>query len=196
MAKQWTKASQYVRDYFSFFKKYTLFKSLQPSDAVDSPALESLSQADDAPAAVSSAAVAAAPQTLQPQPTAPVRSIVPNLMNYVSDSKRRALGFKYGFLLETNRAHEREKEKEWMKMFEEFGHGPDLVRSPKFRRFVKHGIPNRLRGEIWDISYVLVFFLFIFKKEKRVGLGGPKKKKSDYIIHYSMNIAPKKVLVN
>jgi len=39
-------------------------------------------------------------------------------------------------------------------------------------------------------------FLFIFKKEKRVGLGGPKKKKSDYIIHYSMNIAPKKVLVN
>ncbi|KAI8851589.1 hypothetical protein BC829DRAFT_386413 [Chytridium lagenaria] len=65
------------------------------------------------------------------------------------------LGFKYGYL-DSKRLQQREKNKlrywvAYQEVFGQFGRNLTLVRLPTFIKLVRIGLPNTLRGEIWEV---------------------------------------------
>ncbi|KAJ3007930.1 hypothetical protein HKX48_008865 [Thoreauomyces humboldtii] len=61
------------------------------------------------------------------------------------------LGLKYGYV-DGKRASEKNKLRYWVSYFREFGRNLTLVRLPTFIKLVRIGLPNTLRGEIWEVS--------------------------------------------
>ncbi|KNC97733.1 uncharacterized protein SPPG_06734 [Spizellomyces punctatus DAOM BR117] len=60
------------------------------------------------------------------------------------------LGLKYGFV-DGKRAAEKNKLRYWVAYFREFGRNLTLIRLPTFIKLVRIGLPNTLRGEIWEV---------------------------------------------
>ncbi|KAI8919464.1 rab-GTPase-TBC domain-containing protein [Powellomyces hirtus] len=61
------------------------------------------------------------------------------------------LGLKYGFV-DGKRASEKNKLRYWVSYFREFGRNLTLIRLPTFIKLVRIGLPNTLRGEVWEVS--------------------------------------------
>ncbi|KAI9325982.1 rab-GTPase-TBC domain-containing protein [Zopfochytrium polystomum] len=66
------------------------------------------------------------------------------------DVKGHGLGVKYGFV-EHKKTKERNKMRYWIAYLREFGRNLTLLRLPTFVKLVRIGLPNVLRGEIWDV---------------------------------------------
>ncbi|KAI9092428.1 rab-GTPase-TBC domain-containing protein [Phlyctochytrium arcticum] len=60
------------------------------------------------------------------------------------------LGLKYGFV-DGKRVSEKNKLRYWVAYFREFGRNLTLIRLPTFIKLVRIGLPNALRGEIWEV---------------------------------------------
>ncbi|KAJ3074761.1 hypothetical protein HDU98_010351 [Podochytrium sp. JEL0797] len=60
------------------------------------------------------------------------------------------LGLVYGFV-DTKRTKEKNKLRYWDAYLKEFGRNLTLVRLPTFIKLVRIGLPNALRGEMWEV---------------------------------------------
>lgn len=80
-----------------------------------------------------------------------------NLIEIKDDSKQNqgdfhhGLGIKFKFPGDPKKLRERTKLKLWKEYFKLHGRNLTLVRYPQFNRLVQVGLPNRLRGEMWEI---------------------------------------------
>ncbi|ORX88863.1 TBC-domain-containing protein, partial [Basidiobolus meristosporus CBS 931.73] len=61
------------------------------------------------------------------------------------------LGLKFGYPGDIRRSKEKGKNKYWLSYLKDNGRNLTLLKYPDFSRLVKIGLPNHLRGEIWEI---------------------------------------------
>jgi hypothetical protein len=61
----------------------------------------------------------------------------------------RGLGAQYGYV-EIKRASEANKIKFWQSYFKDYGRNLNVIRLPGFIKLVRIGLPNALRGELWE----------------------------------------------
>ncbi|KAI9205822.1 rab-GTPase-TBC domain-containing protein [Polychytrium aggregatum] len=73
---------------------------------------------------------------------------------------RGGLGLKFGYV-ELKKVKERNKIKFWLAYFNEFGRNLTLIRLPTFIKLVRVGLPNTLRGEIWEVSSGAIYKRYI-----------------------------------
>jgi hypothetical protein len=66
------------------------------------------------------------------------------------DANIGGLGMVYGFV-DSKKANEKNKLRFWLSYFKEFGRNLTLIRLPTFIKLVRVGLPNMLRGELWEI---------------------------------------------
>ena len=62
------------------------------------------------------------------------------------------LGATFGFPGDARKLREKSKLKLWKDYFKAHGRNLTLLRYPQFLRLVQVGLPNRLRGEIWELT--------------------------------------------
>ncbi|PWN52864.1 TBC-domain-containing protein [Violaceomyces palustris] len=62
------------------------------------------------------------------------------------------LGSTFGFPGDPKKLREKSKLKLWKDYFKSHGRNLTLLRYPQFLRLVQVGLPNRLRGEIWELT--------------------------------------------
>lgn len=62
------------------------------------------------------------------------------------------LGMIYKFPGDPRKLREKSKMKLWKAYLEQYGRNLTLIRYPSFTRLVLVGLPNRLRGEIWELT--------------------------------------------
>ncbi|KAI9327546.1 rab-GTPase-TBC domain-containing protein [Obelidium mucronatum] len=67
-----------------------------------------------------------------------------------SEVSAGGLGLVYGFV-DTKRTKEKNKLRYWDAYLKEFGRNLTLVRLPTFVKLVRIGLPNALRGEMWEV---------------------------------------------
>ncbi|KAI8621287.1 rab-GTPase-TBC domain-containing protein [Chytriomyces sp. MP71] len=60
------------------------------------------------------------------------------------------LGIAYGYV-DTKRTKEKNKMRYWIAYLKEFGRNLTLVRLPTYIKLVRMGLPNALRGEMWEV---------------------------------------------
>ncbi|KAI8362751.1 rab-GTPase-TBC domain-containing protein [Blakeslea trispora] len=60
------------------------------------------------------------------------------------------LGLRFGYHSDANEAKDQRRLKLWLNYFHENGRNLTLVRHPVFHKMVRAGLPNDLRGEIWE----------------------------------------------
>ncbi|KAH6561652.1 hypothetical protein BASA60_011431 [Batrachochytrium salamandrivorans] len=70
------------------------------------------------------------------------------------------LGVKYGYV-DSKKAVEKSKLRYWISYFREYGRNLTLVRLPTFIKLVRIGLPNTLRGEIWELCSGAVYKRFV-----------------------------------
>ncbi|ORZ40357.1 rab-GTPase-TBC domain-domain-containing protein [Catenaria anguillulae PL171] len=66
------------------------------------------------------------------------------------------LGVTFGYPLAT-KAKEKHKLKAWLTYCRERGRHISMVRTPMFTRLIHIGVPNRLRGEVWELTSGAMF---------------------------------------
>lgn len=67
------------------------------------------------------------------------------------DKVHGGLGLTFGFPGDAKKLKDKSKMKLWKKYFDEYGRNLTIVKTPQFGRLVRVGLPNRLRGEIWEV---------------------------------------------
>ncbi|KAF7513551.1 hypothetical protein GJ744_008845 [Endocarpon pusillum] len=77
--------------------------------------------------------------------------------NEKEDTYRReppdaGLGMLFRYPGDARKLRDRSKMRLWGEYFRENGRNATLVRQPTFHKLIRVGLPNRLRGEIWEIS--------------------------------------------
>ena len=60
-------------------------------------------------------------------------------------------GIEFGYPGDPKKTKEKSKTKYWMSYFRENGRNLTLIRTPKFVRLIRIGLPNTLRGELWEL---------------------------------------------
>ncbi len=85
------------------------------------------------------------------------RLIAPNRGSEKEDAPRReppdaGLGMLFRYPGDARKLRDRSKMRLWGEYFRENGRNATLVRQPTFHKLIRVGLPNRLRGEIWEIS--------------------------------------------
>ncbi|KAI9249160.1 rab-GTPase-TBC domain-containing protein [Phascolomyces articulosus] len=68
----------------------------------------------------------------------------------VSTESIGGLGIDFGYPGDARKAKDRSKMKLWKKYFQENGRNLTMVRLPTFGKLVRVGLPNALRGELWE----------------------------------------------
>ena len=77
--------------------------------------------------------------------------------NEKDDSRKReppdaGLGMLFRYPGDARKLRDRSKMRLWGEYFRENGRNASLVRQPTFHKLIRVGLPNRLRGEIWELS--------------------------------------------
>ncbi|ERF76014.1 GTPase-activating protein [Endocarpon pusillum Z07020] len=85
------------------------------------------------------------------------RLLGPSRGNEKEDAHRReppdaGLGMLFRYPGDARKLRDRSKMRLWGEYFRENGRNATLVRQPTFHKLIRVGLPNRLRGEIWEIS--------------------------------------------
>ncbi|KAK5669330.1 GTPase activating protein (GAP) [Batrachochytrium dendrobatidis] len=76
------------------------------------------------------------------------------------DTNVGGLGVKYGYV-DSKKAVEKSKLRYWISYFKDFGRNLTLVRLPTFIKLVRIGLPNTLRGELWELCSGAMYKRFI-----------------------------------
>ncbi|KAI8142368.1 rab-GTPase-TBC domain-containing protein [Fennellomyces sp. T-0311] len=82
--------------------------------------------------------------------TCPSELVVADKTNEEIDQSPGGLGLVFGFPGDARQLKDKSKMKLWKKYFNEYGRNLTIVKTPQFGRLVRVGLPNRLRGEIWE----------------------------------------------
>lgn len=77
-----------------------------------------------------------------------------------SKSHMSGLGQKFGYPENSKRSKDRSKTKLWRLYLQENGRNLTMVRLPTFGKLVRVGLPNYLRGEIWEASSGAIYLRF------------------------------------
>ena len=75
------------------------------------------------------------------------------------------LGQKYGYPGDGSK--EKAKLKLWLEYFQDQGKNLTLVKNPFFYKLIRVGVPNRLRGEIWEVCSGSIYSRFANPGEYR-----------------------------
>ncbi|KAJ3364234.1 hypothetical protein HDU91_002667, partial [Kappamyces sp. JEL0680] len=75
------------------------------------------------------------------------------------DTSISGLGATFGYI-DSKKAVEKNKLRYWVSYFKEYGRNLTLVRLPTFIKLVRVGLPNTLRGEIWEVMSGSIFKRF------------------------------------
>ncbi|KAI8882932.1 TBC-domain-containing protein [Backusella circina FSU 941] len=70
------------------------------------------------------------------------------------------LGLQFGYKSDVNEEKDTKKLNTWKWYFKEHGRNLTLVRYPTFGKMVRIGVPNALRGEIWELCSGSIFLRF------------------------------------
>lgn len=70
----------------------------------------------------------------------------------MADRARTGRGIIFKFPGDPRKLREKSKMKLWKAYLEQYGRNLTLIRYPAFTRLVLVGLPNRLRGEIWELT--------------------------------------------
>ncbi|KAJ5947835.1 hypothetical protein N7466_000850 [Penicillium verhagenii] len=62
------------------------------------------------------------------------------------------LGMLFRYPGDARKLRDRSKMRLWVEYFRENGRNVTLVRQPTFHKLIRVGLPNRLRGEVWELS--------------------------------------------
>lgn len=62
------------------------------------------------------------------------------------------LGLQFGYPGNLKELRDRSKMKLWFDLFRTDGRNVSLIKSPTFYKLIRVGLPNRLRGEIWELT--------------------------------------------
>ncbi|ORY07182.1 TBC-domain-containing protein [Neocallimastix californiae] len=73
---------------------------------------------------------------------------------------KKCLGEKFGYI-KSKRTNEKAKTKYWLQYFSEYGRNLTILRTPTFTKLVRIGLPNVLRGEIWEICSGSIYLRFL-----------------------------------
>ncbi|KAI9006577.1 rab-GTPase-TBC domain-containing protein [Phycomyces nitens] len=71
------------------------------------------------------------------------------------------LGLLFEFPGDSKRLKDRAKMREWKKLFLEHGRNLTVVKTPRFAKLVRFGLPNRLRGELWETCSGAIYQRFM-----------------------------------
>ncbi|KAI9491137.1 rab-GTPase-TBC domain-containing protein [Zychaea mexicana] len=82
--------------------------------------------------------------------TCPSELVVADKTNTEIDQSPGGLGLTFGFPGDAKKLKDKSKMKLWKKYFNEYGRNLTIVKTAQFGRLVRVGLPNRLRGEIWE----------------------------------------------
>ncbi|CAO3627324.1 unnamed protein product [Cunninghamella blakesleeana] len=69
-----------------------------------------------------------------------------------TNDEKGGLGLKFGFPGDSRQTKDRTKLKLWKQYFIENGRNLNMIRSPTFGKLIRVGLPNTLRGEIWEMT--------------------------------------------
>ncbi|ORX58362.1 TBC-domain-containing protein [Piromyces finnis] len=73
---------------------------------------------------------------------------------------KKCLGEKYGYI-KSKKTNEKAKTKYWLQYFSEYGRNLTILRTPTFTKLVRIGLPNVLRGELWEICSGSIYLRFL-----------------------------------
>ncbi|CAG8672834.1 4282_t:CDS:10 [Cetraspora pellucida] len=83
----------------------------------------------------------------------------------LTDSKKEhpfgGLGLTYGFPGDAKKQRDRYKTKLWTEYMQSNGRNLTLIKLPDFQKLVRAGLPNRLRGEMWELCSGAMYLRFI-----------------------------------
>ncbi|KAL7320859.1 GTPase activating protein (GAP) [Mucor circinelloides] len=71
------------------------------------------------------------------------------------------LGLQFEFPGDPKKLKEKSKMKLWRKYFNEYGRNLTISKTPRFAKLIRVGLPNRLRGEIWEVCSGAIFERFM-----------------------------------
>ncbi|KAI9470070.1 MAG: rab-GTPase-TBC domain-containing protein [Benjaminiella poitrasii] len=71
------------------------------------------------------------------------------------------LGLHFDFPGDPKKLKEKSKVKLWKKYFNEYGRNLTISKNPRFAKLIRVGLPNRLRGEIWEICSGAIYERFM-----------------------------------
>ncbi|KAL0092742.1 rab-GTPase-TBC domain-containing protein [Phycomyces blakesleeanus] len=71
------------------------------------------------------------------------------------------LGLLFEFPGDPKKLKDRAKMREWKKIFLEHGRNLTVVKTPRFAKLVRFGLPNRLRGELWETCSGAIYQRFM-----------------------------------
>ena len=103
--------------------------------------------------------------------------------NNISDEKIEVipaggLGLKFKFPGNAKESRDKSKMKLWFDLFRVDGRNLSLIKSPMFYRLVRVGLPNRLRGEIWELCCGSMYLRLANQEEYQELLNNNKGKQS------------------
>ncbi|KAI8367363.1 rab-GTPase-TBC domain-containing protein [Choanephora cucurbitarum] len=70
------------------------------------------------------------------------------------------LGLTFDFPGDPKRLKEKSKMKLWKRYFEDHGRNLTIIKTPRFAKLIRVGLPNRLRGEVWEVCSGAIFERF------------------------------------
>ncbi|KAI8637470.1 rab-GTPase-TBC domain-containing protein [Parasitella parasitica] len=71
------------------------------------------------------------------------------------------LGLQFDFPGDPKKLKEKSKMKLWKKYLNEYGRNLTISKTPRFAKLIRVGLPNRLRGEIWEVCSGVIFERFM-----------------------------------
>jgi hypothetical protein len=88
-----------------------------------------------------------------------VKSFGSEMMMLNNGPKSAGLGAKYGYVEVKSR--DKSRLKYWQSFFAEFGRNLTLISTPAFIKLVRIGIPDGLRGEVWEVTSGAIYRRFL-----------------------------------
>ncbi|KAJ1879733.1 GTPase activating protein (GAP), partial [Kickxella alabastrina] len=76
------------------------------------------------------------------------------------DAELDCLGQTFGYPGDPKELKERAKSKYWVAYFKEYGRNLTIIRRAEYDRLIRVGLPNSLRGEIWELSSGAMYLRF------------------------------------
>ncbi|EXX64682.1 Mdr1p [Rhizophagus irregularis DAOM 197198w] len=83
------------------------------------------------------------------------------LVDPKKDISTGGLGLIFGFPGDVKKLRDRYKTKLWIEYLQTNGRNLTLVKVPYFSKLVRVGLPNKLRGEIWELCSGAIFLRFV-----------------------------------
>ncbi|KAI8099636.1 rab-GTPase-TBC domain-containing protein [Halteromyces radiatus] len=77
------------------------------------------------------------------------------------DKMPGGLGLEFGFPGDARQLKDRSKMKLWKKFFKEYGRNLTISKTTRFSKLIRVGLPNRLRGEIWETCSGSIYLRFM-----------------------------------